>query len=281
MNKEPSKNNENHEKDEKENARVGYQVAVDLAIKEEKLFWDQFNALLVANSILIIAISSVICRDYTCQEDLISDLPWFLAIIGVVLSVLWYLLTVRRDKYHLYYLFSAKEIEAEYLRCQVQTIRRGKDFSDGNPVLFKSESMDREYKYGEPFQLPLCGRLKVPNWAIFVIGSFFAIYVFVLWKNFENLNAFWRFIAVVLVILFLLIVLLPYCLRIYDRISKTKNKIKVELNKSHFEKFTRFKDDKCLGTYDETIESLIDFYSKQKENGQKESETTKREDSSE
>ena len=82
MNRKPNKNNNRNEKDEKENARVGYQVAVDLAIKEEKLFWDQFNAFLVANSILIIAISSVICRDCSGQQDLVSDLPGIMAIVG-------------------------------------------------------------------------------------------------------------------------------------------------------------------------------------------------------
>jgi hypothetical protein len=269
MNKEPSKNNENHEKDEKENARVGYQVAVDLTIKEEKLFWDQFNALLVANSILIIAISSVICRDCSYQKDLISDLPWFLATIGVVLCVLWYLLTVRRDKYRLYYLFSAREIEAEYLGCQVQTIRRGKDFSDGSPVLFKSESRDGEHKYGEPFQLPLCGRMKVSCWAIFVIGSFSVIYLFILYRCFENIKVFCLIIA----ILFSLLVIVS--LKCWQKGRK------IELDEAIFEKLTRIKDKMCLGTYTATIESLISFYSKQKESGQKESETTKREDSGE
>jgi len=39
-----------------ENARMGYQVAVSLRIPEGELFWDQFNALLVANSIFLATI---------------------------------------------------------------------------------------------------------------------------------------------------------------------------------------------------------------------------------
>ena len=144
-------------------------------------------------------------------------------------------------------------------------------FSDGNPVLFKSESRDGDHKYEESLQLPLHGRMKVPPWATLVIGSFFVIYFFVLCKNFENLNVFCCIIATVLVILFFLILLLNY-LQIGDRMTKKKIKKKIELDKPHFEKLTRIKDEKCLGTYAETIESLIESYSEQKENGQKNGE---------
>ena len=39
-----------------DNARVGYQVAVSLWIHEGELIWSKFNALLVANSIILAAI---------------------------------------------------------------------------------------------------------------------------------------------------------------------------------------------------------------------------------
>ncbi len=190
---------QNEEKECRKDARAGYQVAVDMTIKEEKLFWEEFNALLVANSILIIAISTVICKcsgmGACSQQDLVSDLPWFMAIIGLFLCILWYLSTVRRDAYRKYYLFSAKELEGK-LSEDVQILRKGKGFSEGKSVTFKSDSAENKH------QLPPLGLIKVPCWTTIVIILFILIYSFVLLKSLQNLEICDYMITIVIGIFF-------------------------------------------------------------------------------
>jgi hypothetical protein len=251
---------ERFQKDEcREDARVGYQVAVDLAIKEEKLFWDEFNALLVANSILIIAISSLICRSSSCagecvHKNLVSNLPWFLAVIGLFLCVLWYLSTVRRDAYRKYYLFSARELE-EGLE-KVSTIQRGRDFSKGNPIWFRSKVKEDECERIF-FQLPFPGKIKVPLWTKTVIILFASIYVFVFLLSVQCPAMHCLIIVTIIIIL---------CFLMKNHLSKEEYEIKITLDKECSKKLSSIKENMNLGDYSKTIQHLIDNFDNYRKN---------------
>ena len=112
-----------------ENARVGYQVAVDLASSNGETIWSMFNAMIVANSIVVAGITFVL----TNQQPLLI-FRVLLPIVGLVLCIAWLLQVTRAYGYVTYYLLSARELEEHYLSQQVQTISRGGDFADRKAV---------------------------------------------------------------------------------------------------------------------------------------------------
>jgi len=243
---------DNNKEDRKEDARVGYQVAVDLAIKEENLFWAQFNAILIANSIFITAISFIICKNCADLKDQMPELLEFMAIIGMVLCILWFLLTKRRLSYHKYYLFSAREIEHELQL--IRTILRGRDFSEGNPVGFRIDNKNEKAKY-ELFQLPLFGRLRIEYWSYLVIAIFFLIYLYLFVKNIEYFQKEY-FTIMALFLLFICCSLFLAC----RGGNLKKRKIKVKLGPENYERLLDIQREKDLGTCSETIEFLIDNF---------------------
>ncbi len=119
--------------------RVGYQAAVDLTIKEENLFWNEFNALLLANSILITAASFMEIKDQ-------AEFTNILALSGIFICFLWYQLTKRRSDYRYYYLLSAREIEENFLAFPVQTLSRGGDFANGSTIGMKINGKYKKHK---------------------------------------------------------------------------------------------------------------------------------------
>lgn len=60
-----------------ENARVGYQAAVNLTIHEEQALWNRCSAMLVANGILVAAASFAL-------EKGIKIKPWSVPLIYVL-----------------------------------------------------------------------------------------------------------------------------------------------------------------------------------------------------
>ena len=110
---------------ELENARIGYQGAIDLWIYEGEIFWLKFNAFLVANSIVLG--STLLSADNPSIRVLSVGMP----IVGIALCSFWYILTERSFDYYKYWIFSAREIEECYLH-PVQTVSRGGHFADGD-----------------------------------------------------------------------------------------------------------------------------------------------------
>lgn len=174
-NNENSSENTNREEKCKENAEIGYRAAMDLTIKEESLFWSQFNALLVANSIFITAISITMDRNFLTRSSISAA-----AIVGIFLCFLWILLTERRNNYRIYYLLCAREIEEKYFKDTFNIYRRGEIFSRGSEVEF--DMKDADGKLGK-LQLPCLGRMKVLQWSYLIIAAFIAIYLFIILRN--------------------------------------------------------------------------------------------------
>ncbi len=98
--------------DREMNARVGYQVAMNLSTHEEQSMWTRSRVMLVANSIIIVAIGWSLNRPTP---------PWFrlsfalLALSGILLCFLWLCLVERTHKKADLWALCAREFERRYL----------------------------------------------------------------------------------------------------------------------------------------------------------------------
>ena len=118
--------------EKKEDARVGYQIAVGLWMNESELYWARFNVMLVANSI-IIAVLGLIFTSNPNNPCLSSILSMILAALGFLVCLAWLLLTNRGYDYQNYYVLSAREQES-YLEKTVKTVSRGDLFAKNKCV---------------------------------------------------------------------------------------------------------------------------------------------------
>jgi hypothetical protein len=83
---------------ELENARVGYQAALDhVAFYGEKI-WAIFNAMIVANSIVVAGVVVIL------SQPTLKILKMLLPVIGLLLCASWFLLVKRAHEFSAYYL---------------------------------------------------------------------------------------------------------------------------------------------------------------------------------
>lgn len=123
--------------DLKEDARVGYQAALELARSEAGLNWARFNAMVLANSIVIAMISLVLT-----SEKHIAHLVLILCATGLGLCGVWFLLMARGFGFERYYILSARELEEQHLKDQIKTVSRGGDFADKGSATLKISGKD-------------------------------------------------------------------------------------------------------------------------------------------
>ncbi|KYK27650.1 MAG: hypothetical protein AYK19_06495 [Theionarchaea archaeon DG-70-1] len=227
----------------KADVRVGYQAAVDLTIKEENLFWNQFNALLLANSILITAASFMGTKNQAGFTNI-------LAVSGIFICFYWYQLTKRRNDYRHYYLFSAREIEENYLDFRVQTLSRGGDFANGSTIGMKINGKYK--KHQKSFSGSL---LDIRYWSYSIIIIFLAIHVIFLLRNIEDYCECLCTCLAGTIILVGLIVLI-----IRSKSKEGGDKKKIPLEDSTFEELLDIKEKERCKTYDQIFRRLITLY---------------------
>ena len=90
----------------REEILLSYRTAIDFWIYQGQLNWNRFNVMLVANSILIAVIGSLVA-----SEKPIPVLTMLLAVLDLCLSAAWAVLTLRGFDYHKYWGFWAWELE--------------------------------------------------------------------------------------------------------------------------------------------------------------------------
>lgn len=129
---------------QRENARIGYQVAAQLWAYEGQGVWSMFNAMLVANSI-VVAAEGASSKFVEANPALL----WILPAFGLVLSILWYALVDRGFTVHSYRVLAARDLEQDIK--PVKTVAEGAKFNAGHPVTFSFEA--------KPFQLSFVARL--------------------------------------------------------------------------------------------------------------------------
>lgn len=116
----------------RENALVGYQMAISLWTYQEEQGWARFNFMLVANSLVI----AVIGLALTSQRPLII-FTGLLPVAGLLLCGIWFAVIKRESAYSDYYVLSARELEEKYLFDPVKTVSRGGLFAEGSTVTFE------------------------------------------------------------------------------------------------------------------------------------------------
>ena len=148
-----------------ENARVGYQVATALETYEGHMVWFRYSAMLVANSIVMAVIGYVISSEQRLTLLLIG-----MPIAGLILCRIWLIINARGFDYFFYWLFSARELEENYLRDPVQTFSRGGRFAEGEVVHFNINGQDKTH------QVSPLGKIRIKKVGCYVIYIFMAMY---------------------------------------------------------------------------------------------------------
>lgn len=165
--KKPKENTNTEEsitnKPSEDNARIGYQVAVDLWAYEGASVWSRFNSMVLANSIFFAGIILLVL-DNGSYDYLIK----LLTIAGILLCILWFLLNERGFSYHNYYALSARELENDL--PGVKTVKDGKKFSRG-------EKLEID---GSPIQMSFWGKIGAKWVSRCMIFLFLAMYSIVL-----------------------------------------------------------------------------------------------------
>ncbi len=156
-----------------ENARVGYQVAVNMINSQGEIFWSQFNTLLLANSIVFSAIVFVMEKVMEKEKILLIVLSFF----GIILNGLGFSIMKRSYGYFTNWVYSAREIEKQYLKDTFNIFRRGAELSDGKTVYFK---LDDENGKETPHQMSCWGRMKAGQSSNIIIFFFLLIYLILL-----------------------------------------------------------------------------------------------------
>jgi hypothetical protein len=151
---------------EMEDARVGYQTAVSLWVYEGTLICSKYNALLVANSI-VLAVTGFTANTERPPISLRVGLP----VVGVVLCAFWLLLTKRGFDNYVYWVLSAREIEDKYLP-DVQTVSRGGRFADGSPVVMSLRTGSVGLRMSKTSRL-----FKASTSSYVIVACFIALYV--------------------------------------------------------------------------------------------------------
>jgi len=151
---------------EQDDIRVAYQGAIDMATHEGDAVWARFNVVLVANSIILLALTA---STQTPPQYFDVVLP----VAGITLCATWLVLMKRGFTYEIYYVIAARMLEQKLANGSIQTLTNGKSMSEGEVVKLN----------GEKLQMSPLAKLSARFTVYVVIGVFIAAYVFLLFKS--------------------------------------------------------------------------------------------------
>lgn len=152
-----------------ENARTGYQAAVNLFVNEANRLWARFQAMLIVSTVFVTISATQLANQ---QPDLVVHiLTLLIPIVGIVVSLLWFALQRRGDDYMEYWLRSARELELHYLNDGVRTLDRGYAFGTGSEVRFDLPAGQERHQVG------FLGRLTMRRVSNAVIAFFLLVFV--------------------------------------------------------------------------------------------------------
>jgi len=156
-----------------QNARVGYQTAINILCSVGQINWSMMNSMILAHSILIGAI--ILCLTSQCNLNIFASV---LSFTGLIICICWFLITYRGFKTQLYWVLSARELEEQYLSDPVNTISRGGKFKDGEQVSLTIK------KCGDSKQIPIkiWPNIKTKHLALVVIIVFSILYISILFS---------------------------------------------------------------------------------------------------
>jgi hypothetical protein len=146
---------------------VGYQKAIDLWIQEARLFWTQFNIIVVIN---VLIITLAYNKSYSVSPAFISPA------IGLVLCLAWIAMMQRTRAYFKYWASAVKELECKLPGSQIQTVTRGALYGDGKRV--ELEIGDEKHT----LQIGWMSRVRTVHVSRFIAVVFMSAHGFSLYK---------------------------------------------------------------------------------------------------
>ena len=148
-----------------------YEIAVNICICEAELCWSRFNAMLVANSVILAMLG------LGSERSNFALIAYILPMIGIVLCLCWRALMRRGFDYHRYYLLSARELEEQLPSSKIRTLSRGSDFAAGRTVYLRLGNIDAEIRMSR-----LSRQVTIDNISKITISLFICVYVAALWQ---------------------------------------------------------------------------------------------------
>jgi len=159
--------------DRLENARVGYQAALDIWTAETRMIWSRFNMMIVANSIILGAISLTIGSNH----PLSTSFTRALCLVGLAASLAWLPAHRRACQQSSYLHSSARELES-YLADPVVTISRGTEFSEGNEVALTIDGEKRRLRLGWLTRTQLAKTEPFSDFVIAMVAILYGLLLF-------------------------------------------------------------------------------------------------------
>jgi len=153
-----------------EEARIGYQVAVDLWTYEGEQNWARFNVMLVANSIFIAVLGLAVTG-----QTRSPSISIVLSIVGLILCIAWFIITKRGFDYQTYYVLSARELEERFLSDMVKTVSRGGTFADGRPISIQIDGKPKTLRMSWWSRLARAGSISLTVVLVFAIMYVLAV----------------------------------------------------------------------------------------------------------
>ncbi len=123
-----------------EDARICYQVAVNLISYVGDQQWARSNVMLLANSVILAAISLRVTDQPFSPSSNISLIV--LSIIGLILCVTWAVSIQRGFEFQTYYFTAARELEECFRFDIFKTLSRAGTFSNGDSISFRIGGQD-------------------------------------------------------------------------------------------------------------------------------------------
>src|SRR3989339_74221 len=153
-----------------ENARTGYNTAINLWIYEGTLIWNKFTAMVYANTILLITIGVIITGNRWRELCLIL---FVLCFLGIILCICWYIMNKRSFKFYKYWIMSARELEEQYLE-PIKIISRVGDYADNKEVKISLDTGDMH------LIIKGMAKRKVENVVNVIICIFIFVYIVIM-----------------------------------------------------------------------------------------------------
>ncbi len=151
-------------------AKLGYETAIQLLAAEKEDLMSKYNAMLVANSLILAAIG------FSYQAaNFYTPFKYFLPIVGTVICVAWYMSGKRTAEKVSFLIYCAREIEGKFFHDVFKHLYNGHLFGKAKAIEFFLEGKQRSRR------MKFWGRLVKSRVLLNLIILIFAImYIVVL-----------------------------------------------------------------------------------------------------
>jgi len=153
-----------------EKGKVGYQAAISLVSYEGQIIWRSFGTMLAANA-AVVTISGAILQLFSELRSAVVVIGF----LGLVVCGAWWLVLLRQFSYYRYWFSWARQIEARFLKPEVQITSLGRTYGQGG-------SVDSDENVPNLPRFPWAARIVRVEWMMrLVILVFAALHGVVIW----------------------------------------------------------------------------------------------------